>query len=517
MVRHLLRLYKRSAKPSLYLALEGVKVLVARMGWRLAYRYVPRELNAQADDMCLRARAREANVVFREGQVPADAPPLDLQALYAEVASLASANRVAYLSVGVYAAHGGQVEATVVGSTCEGRTCADRIAAVWDERLRGVACRRCGGLEVEELMVVCDRCDSPFHAACEQHVSPVVRGPWYCGACRGWLLTNGHSDPIEDLALLDYLFRGRVPDHEEEHARVQRMSGTYRADGEELLTCVRPYGHEVLARWVPIPPVCMRRQIIRDTHEALGHCGRDKVAEAILSSWWWRDLRREVGVELAQCHVCQPERVGPERWGPLLEVDQVTRPFMGWSVDLMVGLPADDRGCCVLAVAVDVFSKWVEATPLTDKRAFTTCEWLYDAIVARWGRPIFIRSDNGKEWEAEFRKAMRRLGITVRRATVGNSRANGQSEVIIRVFRIAIRKYLAAHPTLFWSDVVPFVLMALRMAPTRAHGFPPFTLVTGQIPILPSDLHVAPVADLPQDPTPGQEEAYIEQVCTRVE
>ena len=46
----------------------------------------------------------------------------------------------------------------------------------------------------------------------------------------------------------------------------------------------------------------------------------------------------------------------------------------------------DERGCKYLAVAVDVFSKWVEATPLTDKRAFTTCEWVFDSILARWGR-----------------------------------------------------------------------------------------------------------------------------------
>lgn len=82
--------------------------------------------------------------------------------------------------------------------------------------------------------------------------------------------------------------------------------------------------------------------------------------------------------------------------------------------------------------------------------------------------------------------------------------------MVIRVFRRAIRKYLTAYPTLFWSDVVPYVLMALRMAPTRAHGFPPFTLVTGQVPILPSDLQLAAVAELPEGATAKQEEKYVE-------
>ena len=41
---------------------------------------------------------------------------------------------------------------------------------------------------------------------------------------------------------------------------------------------------------------------------------------------------------------------------------------------------------------------------------------------------------------------------------MGNSHANGQAEVVIRVFRGAIRKYLGQYPTLYWSDVVPYVL-----------------------------------------------------------
>lgn len=108
-------------------------------------------------------------------------------------------------------------------------------------------------------MVVCDRCESPYHATCQQEVSPVVAGPWYCGTCRGWLLLNGHTDPVQDLSLLDYLFRARVPDDDVEYQRVRHLATTYRARGEELETLVRPYGHSSLERWVPVPPICMRR------------------------------------------------------------------------------------------------------------------------------------------------------------------------------------------------------------------------------------------------------------------
>ena len=82
--------------------------------------------------------------------------------------------------------------------------------------------------------------------------------------------------------------------------------------------------------------------------------------------------------------------------------DRPAGPFRGWSVDLAGPFPPDDSGNKYMAIAVDVFSKWVEATAIPNKRAFTTAAWFYDAVICRWGRPEFIRLDHGAEWEAEF-------------------------------------------------------------------------------------------------------------------
>ena len=62
-----------------------------------------------------------------------------------------------------------------------------------------------------------------------------------------------------------------------------RLAQRYRAHGKELETLVHPYGSKQLTKWVPVPPVPMRKLLLRDTHEALGHVGREKLAEAIIS------------------------------------------------------------------------------------------------------------------------------------------------------------------------------------------------------------------------------------------
>ena len=39
--------------------------------------------------------------------------------------------------------------------------------------------------------------------------------------------------------------------------------------------------------WVSVPPVPMRSRLVVDAHDALGHCGRDKLLEALRYQFWW--------------------------------------------------------------------------------------------------------------------------------------------------------------------------------------------------------------------------------------
>ena len=59
----------------------------------------------------------------------------------------------------------------------------------------------------------------------------------------------------------------------------------------------------------------------------------------------------------------------------------------------------------------------------------------------------------------------------------------------------------------YWTDDLPAALIAMRHATAAAHNYPPFTVVTGQLPILPSD--VTSDVSLPGvDATPQDEEDY---------
>ena len=79
-----------------------------------------------------------------------------------------------------------------------------------------------------------------------------------------------------------------------------------------------------------------------------------------------------------------------------------------------------------------------------------------------------------------------------------------------------MRKFMDQYPHAYWSDFVPHALMMLRFTAHRAHGLPPYTVITGQQPPLP------PLINNPQceattfpELTAEQEQLYADWVHQR--
>jgi transposase InsO family protein len=71
--------------------------------------------------------------------------------------------------------------------------------------------------------------------------------------------------------------------------------------------------------------------------------------------------------------------------------------------------------------------------------------------------------DNGTEWKGEFEALLKDgLGITFSWISIGNSRANGQAERMIRTLKDIIRREDVLEAG-FWSDALPLALTAMRM------------------------------------------------------
>src|ERR1043165_8482505 len=96
----------------------------------------------------------------------------------------------------------------------------------------------------------------------------------------------------------------------------------------------------------------------------------------------------------------------------------------------MVGLlkKSSKGGRTHLLVAVDKFTKWIKAVPITSSTALIAVNFI-KSIIFRFGVPHNIITDNGMNiTAAEFQSFCEELGIKINYASVAHSQSNGQVE-----------------------------------------------------------------------------------------
>jgi transposase InsO family protein len=149
-----------------------------------------------------------------------------------------------------------------------------------------------------------------------------------------------------------------------------------------------------------------------------------------------------------------------------------------------------------MLVAVDKFTKWVEAAPVTTQDSKATINFI-KSIVFRFGVPHSIITDNGTNFTSkEFKDYCEGLGIKLKFASVAHPKTNGQVEKANGLICNGIKKRLLApleKAKHAWVDELPSVLWSLRTTPNAATQETPFFLVHGAEAVLPVEItHKAP-------------------------
>ena len=112
------------------------------------------------------------------------------------------------------------------------------------------------------------------------------------------------------------------------------------------------------------------------------------------------------GIEVARkCEGCQKNANLHHQPAEQLTTLLSPWPFAQWGLDIIGPMPQGKGQAKYAIVAIDYFTKWVEAEPLstiTEKRA---TEFLRKNIICRFGIPRAIITDNGKQFDSKgFRK-----------------------------------------------------------------------------------------------------------------
>jgi transposase InsO family protein len=153
------------------------------------------------------------------------------------------------------------------------------------------------------------------------------------------------------------------------------------------------------------------------------------MAKAFRSGFYWLSALYDARNIVQHCEACQMFTTKPHAPASELHTIPVAWPFAQWGLDQVGPLPKSSRGgTTYLLVAVDKFSKWIEAVPVTNQEA-TTAVKFFESIVYRYDVPNSIITDNGTNFTSgEFQDFAKDLGIKLKYASIAHPKSNGQVE-----------------------------------------------------------------------------------------
>ena len=201
--------------------------------------------------------------------------------------------------------------------------------------------------------------------------------------------------------------------------------------------------------------------VLREVHEGIcgNHIGARTLAGKVLrQGYYWPTILKDATGLLKKCRICQEHaKVSRLPSEPLTSITSPW-PFQQWGLDILGPLPIGKGQCKFIIVAVDYFTKWAEAEPLATITEQKIRNFVWRAIICRFGIPRALVLDNGKQFDnAKFRDFCAELGIKNYYSSPAHPQSNGQAEVTIRTLKAALKTKLEDLKG-SWVEYLPEVL-----------------------------------------------------------
>ncbi|GJU28626.1 reverse transcriptase domain-containing protein [Tanacetum coccineum] len=141
-----------------------------------------------------------------------------------------------------------------------------------------------------------------------------------------------------------------------------------------------------------------------------------------------------------------------------------------------------------LIVAMDYFTKWIEAKAVATISGSQVKKFVWDNIVCRFGLPREIDSDNDKQFSGDpFKGWCEKLNIVQRFASVKHPQSNGLVERENRSLGEGIKARLG-EGNKNWLEELPHILWAHRTMIKSSNDDTPFSLTYGTEAVIPAEI-----------------------------
>ncbi|RVW92749.1 Transposon Ty3-I Gag-Pol polyprotein [Vitis vinifera] len=233
-------------------------------------------------------------------------------------------------------------------------------------------------------------------------------------------------------------------------------------------------------------------RVMREVHAGVcePHMGGHMLARKIMrTGYFWLTMETDCCQFVQMCPECQIH--GDLIHVPPSELHALTSPwpFSVWGIDIIGKIsPKSSSGHEFILVAIDYFTKWVEATSYARLTSAGVASFIRSHIICRYGVPHELISDRGVHFRAEVDTLVQRYSIRHHRSSAYRPQTNGVVEAANKNIKRILRKMVETSRD--WSEKLPFALWAYRTSFRTSTGATPYSLVYGMEAMLPVEIEM---------------------------
>jgi ribonuclease HI len=232
-------------------------------------------------------------------------------------------------------------------------------------------------------------------------------------------------------------------------------------------------------------------ELMKEIHAGLcgSHIGsRSLLGKVFRQGFYWPKAASDATDLVQKCENCQKYARDQKQPSSLTQLIQPTWPLQRWGLDLLGPLPPAQGNLRYVVVAVEYFSKWIEAKPLATITLVIVQKFFWQNIVCRFGVPMAITMDNETQFDAEaFKELCDQIGTKIHFASVRHPESNGLVERANGIIMTGIMKLIFNQPRGKWPEELIKVVWSHNTTVSRSTGFTPFKLLFGDKAITPEE------------------------------
>jgi len=223
------------------------------------------------------------------------------------------------------------------------------------------------------------------------------------------------------------------------------------------------------------------------TTHANGHMMAGQMQRA---GYFWMTMEKDCIEFVRKCHKCQvySDKINAP---PLPLFNMVSPwPFAMWGIDVVGPInPKASNGHRFILVAIDYFTKWVEACSYAHVTQKVVKRFIERDLIYRYGLPERIVTDNAKNFNGKMIVELcTKWKIKHSNSSPYRPKMNGVVEAANKNIKKIVQKMVVTYKD--WQEWLPYALHAYRTAVRTSTRATPYSLVYGMEAMMPLEVEI---------------------------